>query len=194
MIKISEADWLIVVDYQNDFLPPNGALAVPDGDELVDTINELINRFPHSLATRDWHPEDHYSFKENGGQWPKHCLQDTRGAEFHPDLNLAGLDFELKKGFDPEDRSDYSGFSAETEEGEGLAQILEEAGAERLFIAGLALDYCVRATALAGLEEGYEVVLLEDCTKPVDAMDGEKAIEEIGSGGGKIAGSADLEF
>lgn len=182
------------MDYQNDFLPPDGALAVPGGDELVDRINELIELFPHSLATRDWHPENHYSFEENGGKWPKHCLQETRGAEFHPHLYQEKLDFKLKKGFDPEDRSDYSGFSAETEGGKELAKVLREAGAERLFVAGLALDYCVRATALSGLEEGFQVVLLEDCTEPVNGDDGERAIEEIRSGGGEIARSTDLEF
>ncbi|MFB6291258.1 MAG: isochorismatase family protein [Candidatus Bipolaricaulia bacterium] len=194
MMQINPKDWLIVVDYQNDFLPPDGALAVPKGDELVEGINELIDRFPHSLATRDWHPENHYSFEENGGKWPPHCLQGTRGAEFHPDLDHEKLDFKLKKGFDPEDRSDYSGFSAETEDGRDMAQVLREAGAERLFVVGLALDYCVRATALGGLEEGFDVVLLRDFTEPVDKESGEKAIEEIETSGGEIAHSGDLEF
>ncbi len=193
-MRVRESDWLVVVDYQNDFLPPDGALAVPGGDELVDRINELIELFPHSLATRDWHPENHYSFEKNGGRWPPHCLQETWGSEFHPDLDSDKLDYRLKKGFDPEDRSDYSGFSAETEGGKKMAELLREGGAERLFVVGLALDYCVRATALAGLEEDFEVVLLEDCTEPVDEEDGEEAIEDIKSEGGKVARSADLEF
>lgn len=193
-MQVTSKDWLVVVDYQNDFLPPDGALAVPGGDELVDRINELIELFPHSLATRDWHPENHYSFEVNGGEWPPHCLQNTWGAEFHPELEQDELDYRLKKGFDPEDRSDYSGFSAETEDGKGMAEVLGEAGAERLFVAGLALDYCVRATALAGLEEDFEMVLLEDCTEPVNVDDGNKAIEEIRAKGGEIARSTDLEF
>ena len=193
-VKINPKDWLIVVDYQNDFLPPDGALAVPGGDELVGRINELIDRFPNSLATRDWHPKDHYSFEENGGKWPPHCLQETRGAEFHPDLSHEELDFTLKKGFDPEDRSDYSGFSAETRSGERMSEIFGEAGAERLFVVGLALDYCVRATVLSGLDEGFEVVVLEDCTEPVDEEDGEKAIKQIKSEGGNIVRSTELEF
>lgn len=193
-MQMNPRDWLVVVDYQNDFLPPDGALAVPGGDELVDRINELIEQFPHSVATRDWHPENHYSFEKNGGKWPPHCLQNTWGAEFHPELDRDKLDYRLKKGFDPEDRSDYSGFSAETEDGKGMEEVLGEAGAKRLFVAGLALDYCVRATAISGLEEGYEVILLEDCTEPVNEGDGEKAIEEIRSEGGEIARSTGLEF
>lgn len=193
-MQMNPRDWLVVVDYQNDFLPPDGALAVPGGDELVDRINELIEQFPHSVATRDWHPENHYSFEKNGGKWPPHCLQNTWGAEFHPELDRDKLDYRLKKGFDPEDRSDYSGFSAETEDGKGMNEVLGEAGAKRLFVAGLALDYCVRATAISGLEEGYEVILLEDCTEPVNEEDGEKAIEEIRSEGGEIARSTGLEF
>ena len=193
-MRVRQSDWLVIVDYQNDFLPPDGALAVPDGNDPVGRINDLLRSFPNSLATRDWHPENHYSFKDNGGKWPEHCLQDTWGAEFHPDLEDEKFDYKLKKGFEPEDRCDYSGFSAETESGKGLPEILEEAGAQRLFVAGLALDYCVRATALAGLDEGYEVVLLEDCTKPVDTDDGERALEEIESEGGEIARSTDLEY
>lgn len=194
MTRIESKDWLAVVDYQNDFLPPNGALAVPGGDELVAKINSLIGKFPNSLATRDWHPENHYSFEENGGKWPVHCLQESWGAEFHPGLNVEEIDYTLKKGFEPEDRSDYSGFSAVTPEGRKLGEVLEDAGAKRMFVAGLALDYCVRATALAGLEEGYDVVLLEDCTKPVEEEDGERAIAEIRSKGGEITISQDLTF
>ncbi|MFP4136409.1 MAG: isochorismatase family protein [Candidatus Acetothermia bacterium] len=193
MIKVNPADWLIVVDYQNDFLPPDGALAVPGGDELLETINDMIDRFPNSLATRDWHPEDHYSFKENGGEWPPHCVQGTAGAEFHPGLQDEQIDFKLKKGFDPVDRSDYSGFSGETPAGRMMIDVLESGDAERLFVAGLALDYCVRATALDALDQGFELFLLEDCTEPVDEEAGEEALEEIRSRGGEIINSSDLE-
>ncbi|MFW6071433.1 MAG: isochorismatase family protein [Candidatus Bipolaricaulota bacterium] len=193
MIKVNPADWLIVVDYQNDFLPPDGALAVPGGDELLEKINDMIDRFPNSLATRDWHPEDHYSFKENGGEWPPHCVQGTAGAEFHPGLQDEQIDFKLKKGFDPVDRSDYSGFSGETPAGRMMIDVLESGDAERLFVAGLALDYCVRATALDALDQGFELFLLEDCTEPVDEEAGEEALEEIRSRGGEIINSSDLE-
>jgi len=194
MVQVKPDDWLIIVDYQNDFLPPDGALAVPDGDELVGTINELIDKFPNSLATRDWHPENHYSFEENGGRWPPHCVQGTWGAEFHPDLDHRKIDFKLKKGFDPEDRSDYSGFSGETPSGRKLIDVLDEAEAGRLFLAGLALDYCVKATGLDGLAEGFDLFLLEDCTEPVDEEDGKEALAEIRSKGGEVLTSSELGF
>ncbi len=191
-MRIGPRDWLVVVDYQNDFIPPDGALAVPGGDELVSRINELIDMFPNALATRDWHPENHYSFRENGGEWPKHCVQNTRGAEFHPELNVEGFDDRFKSGFDPEDRSDFNGFSGENSEGKGMAAVLRDEGAEILFFAGLALEYCVKETAVAGLQQGFGVVLLEDCTEPVDEADGEKAIEEISSKGGEVIDSSEL--
>lgn len=191
-MRIGPRDWLIVVDYQNDFIPPDGALAVPGGDKLVGRINELLDKFPHALATRDWHPENHYSFRENGGRWPRHCVQNTSGAEFHPELNVQELDDRFKAGFKPEDRSDYNGFSGEDSDGKGMAEVLRDEGAEILFFAGLALEYCVKETAVAGLEEGFGVVLLEDCTEPVDEADGEKAIEEIKSKGGEVIDSSEL--
>lgn len=194
MIQVEPYDWLIIIDYQNDFLPPDGALAVPEGDELVEPINGLIDKFPNSLATRDWHPEEHYSFERNGGKWPPHCVQGTKGAQFHPDLDHGKIDFKLKKGFDPEDRSDYSGFSGETPSGRKLVDVLDESDSGRLFLVGLALDYCVRATALSGLEEGFEVYLLEDCTEPVDESEGEEALSEIRSAGGEVVSSSELNF
>lgn len=194
MIIVDESDWLVVVDYQNDFIPPDGALAVPGGEELLEKINNLLEMFPHSVATRDWHPEDHYSFEKNGGVWPVHCLQGTRGAEYHPRLKTEELDDEIKAGFDPEDKDDYSGFSGENEEGIGLEEILNDAGAERLFLVGLAQEYCVKETGRDGLDRGFEVFLLEDCTEPVDEEDGEKAIEELKSDGGGVVQSTDLVF
>lgn len=194
MVKVNSKDWLIIVDYQNDFLPPDGALAVPDGDKLVDPINELIDKFPNSLATRDWHPEDHYSFEKNGGSWPGHCVQGTRGAKFHPDLKTENIDFELKKGFDPRDRSDYSGFSGRNPEDKKMTDILQEAEAEGLFVVGLALDYCVRETALDGLEKDFDVFLLEDCTEPVDEEDGKEALTKIKENGGKVILAENLKF
>jgi len=191
-MRIGPRDWLVVVDYQNDFIPPEGALAVPGGDKLVGRINELLDKFPHAVATRDWHPEDHYSFRENGGRWPRHCVQNTPGAEFHPELKVEALDDQFKAGFDPEDRSDYNGFSGENAAGKGMAEILRNEGAEILFFVGLALEYCVKETAVAGLEEGFGVVLLEDCTEPVDEADGEEAIEEIRAKGGEVIDSSDL--
>lgn len=194
MIQVKPDDWLVVVDYQNDFIPPDGALAVPGGDKLVGRINELLGKFPHTLATRDWHPENHYSFQKNGGEWPKHCVQGSRGAEFYPELEIDDIDFKLKKGFDPGDRTDYSGFSGQTPAGRRMVDVLRGAGGGRLFVAGLALDYCVWATALDGVENGFDVFLLKGCTKPVDEEDGEKALREIRSNGGKVITSTDLEF
>jgi len=193
-VSVADDDWLIVIDYQNDFIPPDGALAVEGGDKLIDPINKLLDEFSHSVATRDWHPEDHYSFQENGGPWPPHCLQESWGAEFHPGLNTEQFDAQVKTGSDPEDRFDYSGFSGKVSQGVSLATYLRNAGAKRLFMVGLATDYCVKHTALDGLSEGFKVFLLEDCIEPVDEQDGKAAVEEVKSNGGEVVKSSDLVF
>src|SRR5262245_49835364 len=148
------ADALVIVDFQNDFTP-GGALAVPHGDAAAERLNALAasGRFDLVVATRDWHPPDHGSFAGRGGPWPEHCVADSAGAQLHPALDAARVDVVLDKGQDP-DTEGYSGF-----DGTGLADLLRERGIDRVTVAGLATDYCVRATALDALAEGFAVTL-----------------------------------
>jgi nicotinamidase/pyrazinamidase len=145
-------DGLIVVDVQNDFCP-GGALAVPDGDAVVEPINRLMEEIPFTVATRDWHPRNHGSFAEEGGPWPVHCVQDTGGAQLHPRLHTSQIDAVVDKGQGRDDDG-YSGF-----EGTKLERLLRERDVERVHVTGLALDYCVRATALDARRAGFDVVL-----------------------------------
>ncbi len=175
-IKINDFDALIVVDMQNDFMP-NGALPVPDGDKIVPTLNRYIELFSKKgnpvYFTRDWHPKDHISFKGYGGIWPPHCVQDTEGAKFHPDLIIpADNKFIISKGYS-RDFDAYSGF-----QGTILNDLLKERGIKRIFIGGVATDYCVKNTMLGGLNLGYQGFLLLDGIKGVNVNpdDSEKAI------------------
>lgn len=177
-IKLREKDALIIVDLQNDFCP-GGALAVPEGDKIVPVLNAYIERFSNSksliVATRDWHPENHISFVEQGGIWPKHCVQNTKGAEFHPDLKLPSDSIIVSKATEP-DKEAYSGF-----DGTNLDKLLKGKGVTRLFVGGLATDYCVRATVLDALRLGFCVFLLLDAIKGVNVQpeDSERAIVEM---------------
>ncbi len=171
-------DGLVVVDVQNDFCP-GGALAVPEGDEVVAPINVLAAATPFVVATRDWHPPDHGSFEEQGGVWPVHCVQGTLGAELHPDLDRTHLDLVIDKGQDP-GTDGYSAFDAT-----GLAEILRTRGVGRVHLAGLALDVCVRASALDARRAGFDVVLHSGATRAVEltAGDGERALDELRTAG-----------
>jgi nicotinamidase/pyrazinamidase len=172
-------DALIVVDVQNDFCP-GGALAVPDGDAVVAPINELAERADFVVATRDWHPPDHGSFQAHGGPWPEHCVRDTPGAQLHRDI--ARVDVVVDKGQAP-DREGYSGF-----EDTDLERVLREHHVDTVHVTGLALDYCVRATALDARRAGLEVVLHRGATRAVDVNpgDGERALEELRAAGVEI--------
>ncbi|MEM1524994.1 MAG: bifunctional nicotinamidase/pyrazinamidase [Nitrososphaerales archaeon] len=167
---------LLIIDVQNDFCP-NGALPVPDGDKIIPILNKYIEKFVKAgasiYATRDWHPPNHISFKTRGGTWPPHCIQNTRGAEFHPKLALPKGVKIISKGTSP-DREAYSGF-----EGTNLSSLLKDQGIKTVFIGGLATDYCVKATVLDALKEGFHVVFLEDASKGVDVNkgDSERAIK-----------------
>ena len=171
-------DALVIVDVQNDFLP-GGALAVPHGDEVVPVLNRWIERFTARglpvIATRDWHPPDHCSFQARGGPWPPHCVAGTEGAAFAPGLRLPPDALVISKATEP-DREAYSGF-----EGTALAECLRALGARRLFVGGLATDYCVLSTVRDARREGFEVVLIEDGVRAVDVRpgDGERALEEM---------------
>ncbi|AMM54003.1 nicotinamidase [Pyrococcus kukulkanii] len=172
---------LIVVDMQRDFMP-GGALPVPDGDKIIPRVNEYIKKFKEKgaliVATRDWHPENHISFKERGGPWPKHCVQNTPGAEFVVDLPEDAVI--ISKATDP-DKEAYSGF-----EGTNLAEILKEKGVKKVYICGVATEYCVRATALDAVKHGFEVYLLKDAIKGITLEGEEKALREMKERGVKI--------
>jgi nicotinamidase/pyrazinamidase len=174
---------LVVVDIQNDFCP-GGALAVPEGDTVIPRVNRTIGLFGRRglpvIFTRDWHPRETKHFKEFGGAWPPHCVQGTKGARFHSDLQIPKGSLVLSKGMDPEVDS-YSGFQAFTEKGRDLESTLRELAVDELFLCGLATDYCVRATALDGLRRGFNVRILRDAIRGVDvkAGDSEIAMKEM---------------
>ena len=176
---------LIIVDYQNDFTPPDGALAVPEGDEIAERINALAASGDYDLvvATRDWHPPDHGSFKEQGGPWPVHCVAGTHGAELHPGLDAGAIDVIVDKGQDPATEG-YSGF-----DGTDLAGLLHERGIGELTIVGLATDYCVKQTALEGLQEGFAVTVDSTAVRGVEVEPGDsrRALEEMRTAGAAIA-------
>lgn len=171
-------DALVIVDVQNDFLP-GGGLAVPEGDAVVPVLNRYIEAF-HArglpvYATRDWHPPLHASFKEQGGIWPSHCVADTPGALFAPGLELPPDTRIISKATEEESEA-YSGF-----QGTGFARDLRDAGVKRLFVGGLATDYCVLNTVRDAIHEGFQVALLRDAVRAVDVNpgDGAKAEEEM---------------
>lgn len=165
-MQIDEHDALIVVDVQNDFLP-GGSLGVPGGEEIIPVITKLLPLFRHRVYTRDWHPPDHMSFSEQpefrDGSWPIHAVRGTWGARFHPDLPVPDDALIVDKATSP-DREEYSGFRAT---GIDLAGWLAERGVRRVFVVGLATDYCVRQTALDAAELGFDVYVVEDAVRGV---------------------------
>jgi len=180
------SDALIIVDVQRDFLP-GGSLAVADGDGVVPVFNEYIARFSSQrlpvFATRCWHTPDHCSFAERGGPWPPHCIAGTAGARFAPDLDLPEDVFIISKGTSSEADA-YSGF-----EGTNLDDLLRSQAVHRVFIGGLATDYCVLNTVMDALAKGYATILLEDATRAVnvDSGDGQRAIERMLAAGCQVA-------
>jgi nicotinamidase/pyrazinamidase len=182
-------DALIVVDVQNDFCP-GGALEVPQGDEVIPTINRLLKQSWLSVATMDWHPAQHSSFEPHGGPWPPHCIQGTTGAELHPELDADSIQLTITKA-SHHDKDAYSGF-----DGTELANILREKGIVRVVVCGIATDYCVKATAHDALKEGFEVVVLEDAIRGVEVNPGDslRALEELRKAGAQVIVSALLSF
>jgi nicotinamidase/pyrazinamidase len=174
-------DALIIVDVQNDFCP-GGALAVPGGDEVVEPINRMAADAGFVIATRDWHPLDHSSFAAQGGPWPQHCVEDTPGAQLHPDLLRGRIDVVIDKGRDRTTQG-YSGF-----EGTDLAALLRDRGAEQVHVVGLALDYCVKNTALDATREGFDVVVHRAATRAVNVQPGddEHAVAELQAAGVRV--------
>jgi nicotinamidase/pyrazinamidase len=168
MVEIDGSDALIVVDVQNDFLP-GGALAVAEGDRVVKPINQVMPLFPLVVATRDWHPREHPHFEPHGGPWPYHCIQDTWGAQFSPRLDTSGCHEVVSKGI--HSGSDgYSGFDAT-----GLEQLLRSRGIRRVFVCGLATDYCVKATAVEAAQHGFETFVLTDAIAAVNVKPSDEA-------------------
>lgn len=188
---------LLVVDVQNDF-SPGGALAVPEGDKIIPKTNKYIKLFVKKklpiFATRDWHPVRTRHFKDFGGTWPAHCIQNSRGAQFHPKLQLPKEAILLYKGMDPA-KDAYSAFQAEDARGINLTHLLKIMKINELYIGGLATDYCVRFSAREALKSGFKVKILIDAVKGVDLSpdDSDKAIKEIVKLGGKLVSLKDLE-
>jgi nicotinamidase/pyrazinamidase len=188
---------LIVVDVQIDFCP-GGSLAVPGGDAIIPVINRYIEIFRSQglpiFATRDWHPPVTRHFREFGGLWPPHSVQGSIGALFHPGLKLPGDVIVVSKGMEP-GSDDYSSFQATLDTGLPLQEYLRNAEVTKLYICGLATDYCVRDTCLDALGAGLAVTVLQDAVKGVDlnAGDSVRALEEIARMGGKLADLAAIE-
>jgi nicotinamidase/pyrazinamidase len=181
-MQLQPTDALLVIDVQNDFMP-GGALAIPDGDAVVPLINTLAKKFDHVILTQDWHPPQHISFASThhkrhfetiqapyGPQtlWPEHVLQHTEGAAFHPALHIPHAELILRKGF----RRHIDSYSAFLENDHftptGLAGYLRERNLQRLFLCGLAYDFCVRYSAIDGHTLGFETIVIEDATRPVN--------------------------
>jgi len=188
-IPFQPTDALVGIDVQNDFCP-GGALAVPRGDEVVPVINRLAGRFRHVVLTQDWHPKGHVSFASShpgrrpfetvrlayGEQvlWPDHCIPGTHGAEFHPGLDTLPADLIVRKGSDPAIDSYSALYENDRRTSTGLAGYLRGRGVRRLFLAGLATDFCVQYSALDARREGFEVFVVEDGVRGID-LDGSVA-------------------
>jgi nicotinamidase-related amidase len=191
--RVRPDDALVIVDVQHDFLP-GGALAVAEGERIFDPIDDLAPRFARVYATRDWHPADHSSYAQYGGPWPVHCVAGSHGAAFDARLDLEAVDVVVDKGTDRE-TDGYSGFAATT-----LDADLRDHGVHRVFVCGLATDYCVKATALDAKAAGYDVVVVDDASAAVNVNEGdeEAALRELRASGievahsGEIAGNARL--
>jgi nicotinamidase/pyrazinamidase len=192
---------LILVDIQNDFMP-GGPLAVPFGDEIIPLVNELQNSFNLVAATQDWHPQSHKSFASNhpGKKvfetimlhgleqvlWPDHCIQGSVGAQIHASININKVEGIFRKGMDVEIDSYSAFYDNGYKKTTGLAGYLRERKIKKVFICGLAADYCVYYTAKDSLKENFETYIIEDATRAIDPNGFVKATEKILSSGGKI--------
>ena len=192
-------DALLIVDFQNDFCP-GGALPVPAGNRIAEALEPLLDRFDLVIATRDWHPPDHGSFlgaevdparwrgSDPPAIWPPHCVQGTEGAELHPALDRSRVHLVVDKGQDRLSQG-YSAFQDSP-----LAAILRERDVDRVWIAGLATDYCVRASAMDALALGLEVTVIEDAVAGIDLHPGDcaRALAEMREAGAGVASSAEV--
>jgi nicotinamidase/pyrazinamidase len=190
ILTIEKHDVLLLVDVQNDFCP-GGSLAVPGGDEVVPLINSLAVKFAHVVMTQDWHPRGHLSFasSHSGKQvfqtielsygtqvlWPDHCVQGTAGAAFRDDLRVPHAELVLRKGYHPQIDSYSAFYENDRKTATGLTGYLRERGFSRIFIAGLAFDFCVRYSGEDARREGFDVVVIEDACRTID-VDGSAAL------------------
>ncbi len=199
---------LLIIDVQNDFCS-GGALEVPGGDQVVPVINELIEKFDHVIQTQDWHPEGHSSFASShknkepfetikvdyGEQilWPDHCVQGSRGAEFHPELNTHKTEVIIRKGFRKAIDSYSTFYENDQQTKTGLAGYLNNRGITELYTCGLATDFCVKWSVIDGLKEGFTVHVIEDAIKGID-IDGSvnAALDEMKSAGAGFIASGRL--
>jgi nicotinamidase/pyrazinamidase len=186
---------LLIVDVQNDFCP-GGALGVQNGDRIVPILNRYIERFAQAgmpiFVTRDWHPPMTSHFNTAGGVWPPHCIQGSKGAEFHPELRISNEAIILSKGTGVDEDS-YSAFAAADARGVPLQDLLRQRGIERIYVGGLATDYCVKETVLEGLMQGFEVVLLQDavCGVNLQPEDSARAIDAMVKAGVTVASTVE---
>jgi nicotinamidase/pyrazinamidase len=192
-------DALLIVDFQNDFTP-GGALPVAEGDRIAGPINDLLDSFDLVVATRDWHPAEHGSFvgvtvdpdawrgADPPSIWPVHCVQGTMGADLHPALDQAKVDIVIDKGQDPNSQG-YSAFQDTR-----LGELLRERGIDRLFVTGLATDYCVKQSVLDALRQGLDVRVVQDAVRGVDVQpgDSERALEEMEAAGAERTTSSEV--
>jgi len=191
-MPITTRDALIIVDVQNDFLP-GGALAVPEGDAVIAPINALAARcgFGQIVATQDWHPHDHMSFSAQGGPWPRHCVAGDTGAQLAAELNAAPIGLVLRKGRSQSVDS-YSAFMDNDGGSDtGLSAWLRAHGVERVFVCGLALDFCVAATAEDAVKHGFASVVIEDACCAV-LSDRSAVAARLSSAGVHLTSTADL--
>src|ERR671913_253028 len=192
---------LILVDIQNDFMP-GGPLAVPEGNEIIPLVNELQDSFSLVVATQDWHPRNHKSFASNHEDkktfqtimlhgleqvlWPDHCIQGTEGAQLHSSLDLKKVEGIFRKGMDAEIDSYSAYYDNGSKKSTGLAGYLRERKIKKVYVCGLAADYCVYYTAKDSIKENFETYIIEDATRAIDANGFLKAKENILANGGKI--------
>jgi nicotinamidase/pyrazinamidase len=182
---------LLVVDVQLDFCP-GGALPVPKGDQVVQVLNRYIQLFWKRgcpvIASRDWHPVDSGHFQSGGGRWPVHCVQQTRGAQFHPELMLPEETIIVSKGMGRQDEG-YSALEGVLDDGTPVRDLLHRLGVKTLYVGGLATDYCVKASTLDALKGGFQATLLTDAIRGVELKhgDSEAAVEEMIEAGAELA-------
>jgi nicotinamidase/pyrazinamidase len=186
-VTIQPDDALIVVDVQHDFLP-GGALGVAEGERIFAPIAALAPRFRRVYATRDWHPSDHTSFAQHGGPWPVHCVAGSPGAAFDARLPREHVDVVIDKGTDRA-TDGYSGFAATT-----LADDLRANGVKRVFVCGLATDYCVKATALDAKTAGFDTVVIADAAAAVNIApdDEQRALDDVRANGVSVVESSEI--
>lgn len=182
-IEFTEGDVLLLVDIQNDFCP-GGKLPIENGDEIIPFLNPIIEKAYSAgiyiFLSRDFHPKLHPSFAENGGKWPVHCVQDTEGAKFHPDLKIPESAIIFSKGT-RFDKDQYSAF-----DDTGLGDLFKKLNIKRVFVAGLALDVCVKETALDSVKHGFKTYVLKQGTRPVSKETGEEALALLKEAGIEI--------